>query len=280
VDQNWPGPPLAGPPGGLDGFDNFSARWEGVLVAPEHGTYEIGVEGDDGFRLLLDGKMVIDDWKDAPKRLQTTKVNLTQGQRVALKLDYFQGKFARGIRLSWRTPTDLRKLEGKAFANTSMETYLPVGADWYDFWTNEKHIGGQKVIKDSPLDILPLYVRAGSIVPMSPVMQYATERPDAPYEIRVYPGADGTFTIYEDDNETYAYEKGACAEIPVRWNEQKRTLTIGARKGSFPGMVNTRPLHVVLAGPGKAQGIAEAVSTAGQPGKTVRYIGNEIRLKF
>ena len=112
---------------------------------------------------------------------------------------------------------------------------------------------------------------------MSPVMNYVTEKPDAPYELRVYPGANSTFTIYEDDNETYNYEKGAYATIPVRWNEQTRTLTIGARKGSFPGLVNARQLHVVLAGSGQAQGIGEAAPAAGQ---TIRYTGDEITLKF
>ena len=88
--------------------------------------------------------------------------------------------------------------------------------------------------RECPLDILPLYVRAGSIVPMSPVMNYATEKPYAPYEIRVYPGADAKFTIYEDDNETYNYEKGQRATVELVWNDAARTLTVGKRQGSFP----------------------------------------------
>ena len=85
-----------------------------------------------------------------------------------------------------------------------------------------------------PLDIMPLYVRAGAILPLGPRQQYATEKPDAPYEIRVYPGANGRFTVYEDDNETYAYEKGARATYDLTWDDARRTLTIGARQGRFP----------------------------------------------
>jgi len=226
-------------------------------------------------RLWLDGKLVVDDWSAHPLRYKGEKLTLRKGQKVTVKLDYYNGTGARGLRLAWKTPDMLAGTV--AAVNDAIETQLPAGANWYDFWTNERFTGGQKVSKACPLDVFPLYVRAGSIIPMSPVMNYVTEKPDAPYELRVYPGADATFTIYEDDNETYDYEKGAYATIPVRWNEKTRTLTIGERKGSFPGMVNARQLHVVLAAPGQSQGIAEAATAAGQ---TVRYTGGEIVLKF
>ena len=249
IDHNWPGPPLAGPPGGLNSFDHFSARWAGTLVAPEDGTYEIFVEGDDGYRLFLDGAKVIDDWASGAKRSHETQQTLRKGQQVALKLEYFQGSFDRSLRLSWRTPSDLRQMEAEKRAlNTTMETYLPAGANWYDFWTNEPHQGGQTVTTDAPLNRFPLYVRAGAIVPMGPVLQYATEKPDSPYEIRVYPGADGKFTIYEDDNETYNYEKGQRATYDLIWNDAAKTLLIGARQGAFPGMVEQRQLKVVIIG--------------------------------
>jgi len=153
---------------------------------------------------------------------------------------------------------------------------LPKGADWYDFWTNERFTGGQNVSKACPLDILPLYVRAGSIIPMSPVMQYVTEKPDAPYEIRIYPGADAKFTVYEDDNETYDYEKGKRSTYELSWNDAAKTLTLGNREGTFPGMIQERQIHVVLADKGQGQGIAED-SNAGQ---TIRYGGKEIQVKF
>ena len=150
-----------------------------------------------------------------------------------------------------------------------METYLPGGADWYDFWTNERLTGGHTVKKNCPLDILPVYVRAGSIVPMGPFVQFATEQPDAPYEIRLYPGTNATFTLYEDDNETYNYEKGQRAIYDLGWNEAAGTLKIGARQGSFPGMTATRELKIVL--------IAKEGTIVT---KDVLYRGDPVEVKF
>jgi len=134
------------------------------------------------------------------------------------------------------------------------KVYLPAGADWINFWTGEKVAGGREITTPAPLETLPLFVRAGSIVPMGPVMQYATEKPAAPYEIRVYPGADGRFTIYEDDNETNAYKKGAHATIPLKWDDKRRELTIGARVGEFPSLVRERIYRVVFVKPGRGVG--------------------------
>jgi alpha-D-xyloside xylohydrolase len=277
VDHDWPGPPLAEPPGGLDSCDHFSARWEGMIVAPESGEYEIGVEGDDGFRLYLDGEKVVEDWDQAAKRYRSAKLKFRKGQKVSLKLEYFQGGMDRMVRLAWRTPGDIRKMEeAKTAMDTSMETYLPEGANWFDFWSNQGFKGGQTVTRDCPLNILPLYVRAGSIVPMGPVLQYATEKPDAPYEIRIYPGADAKFTIYEDDNETYNYENGQRATYDLVWNDAARTLSIGPRQGAFPGMVAERKLNIVLAVPGKNAGIAAGSAAV----KTVFYTGLPVQVQF
>jgi alpha-D-xyloside xylohydrolase len=157
----------------------------------------------------------------------------------------------------------------------AMETYLPAGSEWFDFWTNERFGGGRRVSREAPLDILPLYVRAGSIVPMGPIVQYATEALDAPYEIRIYPGADARFTIYEDDNETYAYERGQRATYDLIWNDQARTLRVGPRRGSFPGMVRERRLNLALMEAGNATGAAPATVT-----KEVGYSGKAITVSF
>ena len=277
VDHDWPGPPLANPPGGLDGFENFSVRWEGTITAPEDGEYEIGVEGDDGFRLFLDGRRIINDWNSGAKRYKNTKITFGKDQKVAVKLEYYQGGQDRVIRLGWRTPSKIRKMNGeKKSLNTVVETYLPSGTDWYDFWTNKIYKGGQMAEKECPLNILPLYVRAGSIVPMGPVIQYATEKPDAAYEIRVFPGANAEFTIYEDDNETYNYEKGQYATYDLMWDDAAKTLSIGPRKGSFPGMASKRQLKVVLAASGQNAGVNEASDSV----KSVIYTGQETKLEF
>ncbi|MTW09980.1 DUF5110 domain-containing protein [Pseudoduganella eburnea] len=276
IDHSWPAPPLATIPAGLSQLDDFSARWNGTLEAPEDGEYEIGVEGDDGYRLYLDDAVVLERWENGGKRLASTRQVLRKGQRVKVKLEYFQATSDRSLRLAWRTPSAIRALaESKPVTDASMRTYLPKGAAWYDFWTNQRYEGGQAVVRDVPLDIVPLYVRAGAILPMGPELQYATEQPEAPYEIRIYPGADGSFTLYDDDNETYAYEKGQSARVKLSWNDKAKTLAIGARQGSFPGMVKTRILNLVLAGQANGKGLATAQAT-----RTVRYDGKSIFVKF
>jgi alpha-D-xyloside xylohydrolase len=123
-----------------------------------------------------------------------------------------------------------------------------------DFWTGETLAGGKTVTANAPVNILPLYVRAGSIVPLGPVVQYAMEKPADPIEVRVYRGADGAFTLYEDEGDSYNYEKGKFATIPLEWNEAKQTLTIGKRSGSFPGMLKARDFRVVFVSPGHGSG--------------------------
>ncbi len=277
IEHNWPGPPLANPPPGLSGFDNFSARWEGTLTAPESGEYELGVEYDDGARLYADGKLLADDWSFGAKRYRGAKLALTQGQKVALKAEFHQGGQERYFRLCWRTPSDLRALAGaKRDIDNVATTYLPKGAAWFDFWTNQRFTGGETARKACALDELPLYVRAGSIVPFGPELQYATEKPNGRYEIRIYPGADATFTLYEDDNETYDYEHGAFATTELKWNDAAGTLTIGARHGSFPGMVTARELKIVLVTPGRATPIQDSTV----PGQSVTYTGAEQTIRF
>ena len=117
----------------------------------------------------------------------------------------------------------------------SKETYLPAGNDWFDFWTGEKFSGGNKVSKQTPLDIIPLYVKAGSIIPVGPNVQYAEEKKWDDLEIRIYPGANGKFVLYEDENDNYNYEKGVYSTISFNWDDKKKTLTISDRNGSFPG---------------------------------------------
>jgi alpha-D-xyloside xylohydrolase len=124
------------------------------------------------------------------------------------------------------------------------EVYLPKGTDWFDFWTGEKHAGGQTVYKETPIDIIPLYVKTGTILPIGPKVQYATEKKWDNLEIRVYAGADGEFTLYEDENDNYNYEKGIYSTITFTWNDAEKVLTIRDRKGSFPGMLNERKFNI------------------------------------
>ncbi len=268
VNQTWPGPPLADFPEGIERGSDFSARYEAILTIPETGEYEIGTVADDGARLWIDDVQIVDDWRAHGMEYHGKKLSFTKGQKVQLKIEYYQGGGDRGLKLAWKTPEELAS--GDTGPDNMVKTYLPAGT-WCDFWTNEKVDGGRDIERPCPLDIFPLYVRAGSIVPMSPAMQYVDEQPDAPYEIRIYPGADATFTIYEDDGETYNYEKGAFATIELKWNDAARTLTIGDRKGGFPELVKARKYRVVLATPDTAKGIDEAEAGI----KEVIYLGKQ-----
>jgi alpha-D-xyloside xylohydrolase len=154
---------------------------------------------------------------------------------------------------------------------TSRTVYLPQ-ATWYDFWTGEKQEGGKRIEADAPLEKLPLFVRAGSILPMGPAMEWATEKPSDPIELRIYPGADGDFTLYED---SYRYQKGAHATIALHWDDGAKALTLGAREGSFPGMLAERTFHAVLVGKGHGVGISES----GAAEATVSYKGEKMVVK-
>ena len=154
---------------------------------------------------------------------------------------------------------------------SSRGVYLPSGTTWVDFWTGESSSGGATTTANAPLNILPLFVRAGSIVPLGPVVQYATEKTSDPIELRVYPGADGKFMLYEDEGDGYSYEKNVFATIPFEWNEARHALNIGKRAGKFPGMVKERTFHVVFVSPGHGTGMSSATADA-----VIHYTGKAV----
>ncbi len=131
-------------------------------------------------------------------------------------------------------------------ATKTATKYLPKGAIWYDFWTNKQYKGGQNVTLETSFNRVPMFVRAGSILPMGPEMQYVGEKSWDNLEIRVYPGSDGEFTLYEDEGDNYNYEKGTYATIAFHWNNKSRTLTIDNRQGAYPGMLQSRQFSIVL----------------------------------
>ncbi|MES2486224.1 MAG: TIM-barrel domain-containing protein [Bacteroidota bacterium] len=147
----------------------------------------------------------------------------------------------------------------------SIKVYLPEGTTWYDFWTNEKVAGGQEINRATTIDMIPLYVKAGSILPMGPAVQYATEKKWDNLEVRVYPGANGSFTFYEDEFDNYNYEKGAYTEIKFSWDDKAKKLTIDKRKGTYNGMIQNRKFVVTL-----PSGVK----------KTVTYNGTKTEVKF
>ncbi len=151
--------------------------------------------------------------------------------------------------------------------------YLPSGTQWIDFWTGETFVGGQTMVTAAPIQTLPVFVRAGSIIPYGPDVQYATAKAD-PIELRIYPGADGHFVLYEDEGDNYDYEHGKYATIPISWDDSRHMLDIGKRRGRFPGMLQQRTFRIVLISPGHGAGIP-LVATADT---VVRYNGSELKV--
>lgn len=151
--------------------------------------------------------------------------------------------------------------------------YLPAGCDWYDFWTGARYTGGQTITADAPLEILPLYVRAGSIIPMGAHVQFADAGANAEtLDLVVFPGSDGSFELYEDAGDSYDYERGEFSFIPLRWDDAARRLTIEARQGSFAGMPETRRFRVIV-----ADGASQMwVQPGGSSATTVTYNGDAV----
>jgi len=162
-----------------------------------------------------------------------------------------------------------------AAATTNRSVYLPAsGAPWYNFWTAETSPAGQKVETAAGVETVPLFVRPGSIIPMGPLLQYSSEKPADPIELRIYPGADGSFTLYEDEGDNYSYEKGNHATIPISWNNAKHSLEIGKRAGQFPGMLKERTFNVVWVSANHGAGIAPAAKAD----SVVHYRGDAVKI--
>jgi alpha-D-xyloside xylohydrolase len=152
--------------------------------------------------------------------------------------------------------------------------YLPPGT-WYDFWTGKRTEGGRTMETVAPLERLPLFVRAGSIIPFGPDLEYASEKPADPIEVRVYRGASGDFTLYEDEGDTYGYEQGAHATISLHWDDAEQVLRIGDRHGSFPGMLQSRRFRVVFVDENRGVGGRPAAAAD----REVRYAGKLIEVR-
>ncbi len=159
----------------------------------------------------------------------------------------------------------------------TVPVYLPKGTAWYNFWTGAKRDGGQEISAEAPINQIPLYVKAGSVLPMGPFVQYATQKPAAPVEIRIYPGADGHFTLYRDENDNYDYQKGDHELVSIKWDDAHNTVTIGKREGHFKGMIKNLTFRFVLVGSHSGAGLE---MTPESQVKTVRYDGAQKVVRF
>jgi alpha-D-xyloside xylohydrolase len=162
------------------------------------------------------------------------------------------------------------------FKARARDVYLPAGTGWYDFYSGRMETGGKTIRAAAPYERMPLFVRAGSIVPMGPEIQHTGDRPGAPVTLHVYTGADGSFSLYEDDGVSRQYLNGAFARVPIGYDERTGTLTIGAREGSFPGMAANRVFNIRWMTPKRPR----TLELDGKADATVTYTGAQQTVKL
>jgi alpha-D-xyloside xylohydrolase len=159
-------------------------------------------------------------------------------------------------------------------ADKTRRVYLPAGSDWWNFWTDERLAGGQTIIAAADLATIPLFVRAGAIIPLVAPLQYVDEQPDAVIELHIYPGSNGRFQLYEDAGDGYDYEQGAFATIDFEWQDARHQLTVSARAGSYPGMAAQRDFVVMLHG----ESLDTPGMAAAQQTRRFHYQGDRIEI--
>ncbi len=253
----------------------FSMRWEGKLVPAESGAYRFHFKSFGPKRVFLDGRLLTNSY--SAMEAETVPVELQAGKEYDFACETANSVLgAFKAQLFWKTPEMFAREKIVEPRPQTRPVYLPAGTQWIDFWTGQAMAGGQTINADAPIDKIPLLVRAGSVIPMGPFIQYAAEKPADPIELRIYPGADGGFTLYEDENDNYNYEKGVYSTIAFHWDDANRRLTVDDRKGSFPGMLKERSFNIVIVGKDRGTG----VEIADKPDQVILYHGKRQSLQL
>jgi alpha-D-xyloside xylohydrolase len=253
----------------------FSIRWEGSLVPEETGTYQFHMKSFDSKRIILDGHELPVVYTSTEQYTDTLHLEAGKAYSLIVETENNSTGAARML-LYWKTPGIFKRERNIEVKEKTRKVYLPSGQKWIDFWTGDVYEGGQDVIMEAPIDKIPLLVREGSILPMGPFLQYATEKPANPMELRIYTGADGKFTLYEDENDNYNYERGIFATIVFTWDDDNRTLTIGKQQGQFPGMLKERTMNIILVSGNHGTGI----EICSNPDKITKYKGVKQIIQF
>ncbi|HEY9165738.1 MAG TPA: TIM-barrel domain-containing protein [Candidatus Kryptonia bacterium] len=257
-------------PVGLDTC--YSLKITGKIMSEVKGNYRFFVLADAGVQLWVNGKLLVDKWDNKESAKFEGDILLDSNKKYDFVL--FHRQFRQNtanLKINWIVPsTDSHPNE--------TDVYLPEDSSgsWYDFWSGRDLKAGQNILIETPIDMIPVYVPAGSIIPIGPEVQYASEKPDSPIEIRVYPGRNASFQLYEDENDNYDYEEGLYATILFQWDNKSKILTIGERKGEFPGMPVERKFNIVIVHEDHGVGI----DPTPVPDKTVTYDGKELKIKF
>lgn len=190
----------------------------------------------------------------------------------ALVMDFAQDKNALDIDNQFMFGPAMLINPVTEYKATKRNVYLPQSGGWYNFWTGDFQAGAKNIVANAPYESMPIFIKAGSIIPMGPDLQYATEKPAESIELRVYTGNNASFELYEDENDNYNYEKGKFATINFQWDEGTQQLTISDRKGTFEGMLNQRTFNVVFVSPDRKKGGDVELKAD----KSVRYNGKKI----
>jgi alpha-D-xyloside xylohydrolase len=253
----------------------YAATWQGKLVPKESGKHQFHLISYDAKRLILNGDTLPMVYSSVEQ--YTVPLELEKGREYDFVLETEnRSTGAAKMRLFWKTPALFAAEQRKEHKEKVRKVYLPANSVWHDFWTGKTFGGDTTIAADAPIDRIPLLITSGSIIPMGPFLQYSTEKPADPIELRIYPGADGQFTLYEDENDNYDYEKGTCATITFDWDDLHRTLTIADRRGDFPGMMHTRTFNIVLVKENHGTGI-EICRT---PDVTTTYAGRKLEIRL
>ena len=254
----------------------FAIRYEGKITVPESGKYRFHIKNFDRKRMFINGKEIPQNEGGTEKYTDYVEMQAGKAYDFVFETENSSTGAARNI-LCWKTPSMFKEdATPITETKTTRPVYLPKGTNWVDFWTGKAYKGGQTINANAVIETMPLFVRAGSIIPMAKVKNYALESQDDTLEIRIYQGTDGEFTLYEDENDGYNYEKGIFATIEFEWDEDDKTLTIEKRKGTFPGMLQSRIFNIVLVSENNGVGLPITKNIS----KTVRYKGAEIKVNL
>ena len=195
----------------------------------------------------------------------------------ALVMDFNGDDNVLDIKDQWMFGPALMACPVGKYEQYSRNVYLPKQKGWYDFYTGKYYAGGQTIVADAPFEKIPVFVPEGAILPVGPEMEWSDQKKPELIDLYVYAGKDGSYTLYEDEGSNYNYEKGKYATIDIKYNDAQKTVTIGARKGSFDGMLQKRRFNVVLVNAANNQGVS---LDKAPKGKKVSYAGKQVVVKL
>jgi alpha-D-xyloside xylohydrolase len=253
----------------------FAVRWEGKLIPSQTGKHQFHLKSYDAKRIFLDGKQLPIVYTSVEQYTDYVDLEADREYEFVLEMEN-RSTGAAKMQLNWKTPDIFAKEQMVEQRPQTRSVYLPAQHQWIDFWAGETMDGGQTIVANAPIDKIPLLVRAGSIIPLGPFIQYSDEKPADPIELRIYPGADANFILYEDENDNYNYEKGIYATIVFHWDDAERRFIIDDRKGTFPGMLEKRTFNIVLV----KQNHGTGIEIAEKPDKVVLYRGERQIVQF